>query len=178
MTLKYRNTHQDYIAPYFAKHPNCVRDATRNFYSQMALWWFLLFLAACIAFKAGMLITFFVFMAALGYSISRSIHYGKRYRESLIQSSRDRPETNIVLQVDEEGFTEKVDEIVSVAPWRSVTRFYLIEKRLLLELSSGSFAIIPRDEIHEGAEHFEALITILKEKGIPDRTAGVETRKS
>ncbi|MEO0415314.1 MAG: hypothetical protein AAF226_10220, partial [Verrucomicrobiota bacterium] len=69
MILKYRNTYRDYWVPFLLQNPDAEKNATRDFYSQMALWWMLLGFAIYVSIVAEMIIASFMFAGALLHSL-------------------------------------------------------------------------------------------------------------
>jgi len=170
MTLQYRNTHRDYLVLFLLQNPDAENKAARDHYSQMAIWWTLLIFAIYVGIEAELLFASCVFAVALFYSLRQSIPYRRIYREALLSSTRNQPEKDISLVVSEEGLVETVDEIVSTVTWSSVKGYFLTSTHLLLELSSGLFAIIPLGEVRQGTENIGEFIKLLNERRIPNRT--------
>ncbi|MAS93993.1 MAG: hypothetical protein CMO55_12430 [Verrucomicrobiales bacterium] len=169
MTLQYRNTHWDYYALFEAQSPDAEKTAARNYYSRTILWWGLLAFGAYVGYMAEMLFATCLFVVALIYWIWHSVPYSRTYRNAVLQAMREHKKKEISLTIDDKGLAETVSDVVSIAPWKAFVGYILTDTHLIIELACGSFAIIPKDEISEGAEHLDELAAMLKEKNVPNR---------
>ena len=86
---------------------------------------------------------------------------------------------DVSLKVDEEGLREEVEGITSLAPWRTVKSFALVEHVLILELAGELWALIPKVAfLGEGAPSESEFVALLRQKGVPERSPNPESSRS
>lgn len=171
MRLNYRNTAEDYAAHWEVRHPHSSEQSAQAHYSSWTTFWLLLALGSYLGFKTEHLFIAIVFATYLAYSLAQNIPYSKIHRRSIDSWARSQPSKEITLEIDESGLTEFIGDIVSFVPWKAVKGYIHVQKRLFLELTEGLWAIIPEDSITEESDKLQELLSLLKEHGIPNKTA-------
>jgi len=137
LALEYRNTRADFLAQYELLSAGAYRSARSAHYQSVGFWCCVLLLGGYAAFRADQLFLMCLLIAIGGWTLVRSFPYSRTYWAAVEQSLSARPETQIRLEVQEDGLHETVDGIESFAPWSSVKGFTVFRETLFIELAAS-----------------------------------------
>jgi hypothetical protein len=166
LVLEYRNTRADYLNHHKLVLGDSYRSARSAHYKSLAYWLGILLIGSYFALQADYIFPMCLMIAYGIWMSVRSIPYSSRYWTAIQQSLSTQPETQIKLEVQEEGFLETMDGIQSFVPWPSVKTFTLFRDTLFIELTSRLWAIVPLNSVNLGSTAVDDLIRILRDRGI------------
>lgn len=168
LVLEYRNMRADFLALHELLLWDAYRSARAAHYWSIGFWSCVLLLGGYAAFRADQLFLMCLMIAIGGWTLVRSFPYSRAYWTAVEQSLSGRPETQITLEVQEDGLHETLDGIESFVPWSAVKSFTVYRDTLFIELAASLWAIIPRSSVSLGSTAVDDLIRILREKGIAE----------
>ncbi len=168
LVLDYRNTKADFLAHYELISADAYRSARSAHYQYIAFWSGTLLIAGYLAFRANHLFLMWLLIVLGGWTLVRSIPYSRIYRAAVEQSLSARPETQIRLEVQEDGLHETLDGIQSFVPWSAVKAFTVFRDTLFIELAASLWAIVPRNSVSPGPTAVDDLIRILRDRGVKE----------
>ncbi len=168
LVLEYRNSRADFVAQYELLSGDAYRLARSRHYQSVALWSGLLALASCVAFQSGSIFLMCLLLALAGWALLGSLSYSRRYWAAVERSLAHHAETQVRLELREDGLHETVEGIESVVPWTSVRSFTLHRDTAFIALSAGLWAIVPRMSVSSGPSAFDDLVRALRDRGIEE----------
>ena len=177
LVLEYRNSRADFLAQYELASGAAYRSARSTHYQSVAFWAGILLLAAYISLRADQIFFMCLLLAAGGWSLIRSLPYSRAYWAAMERSLSQRPETQIRLEVRDDGLHETVEGIESFAPWTSVKSFTLYRDRLFIELAASLWAIVPRGSVSPTPTAMDDLIRVLRDRGVRESPAASPARR-
>ncbi len=168
LALEYRNTRADHRTHYELIENSSYLASRRAYYKSLAFWGGVLLLSLYAAFRADMIYLMFLLLVAGGWSVVRAFPFSRWYWAAVERTLATRPETHIRLMVEEDGLHETVEGIESFVPWGSVKGFRILRDTLFIELTGGLWSIVPRGSVSTNPADYDALIAVLRSKGIPE----------
>jgi hypothetical protein len=167
LVLEYRNTRSDFLTQHEVAAAASYRAGKLAHYRSITLWVSVVILGSCAAFSANQIFLMCLLLAVGGFSFVQSVPYSRRYWAAVEQSLATRPETQIRLEVGEDGLHEMVEGIQSFVPWTSVKRFTVFRDTLFIDLAAGLCAIVPRVSMRNPTD-LDALIKLLRDRRIEE----------
>lgn len=147
MTLRYKNTPLD-IAEYgylVTRGLPGYRTQRYYYYSGYVTWlalWAYSFYVTVASLQSIFVACVLVVLLSLQF---RHFSFFDSYlRQHFLNASRSTTTKEVELHLDERGLTDTENGIVSFAPWGSVDNAEIRGDLLLIRLSSGQYAVIPR----------------------------------
>jgi len=168
LVLEYRNSLADLLAQYELVSGEGYRSARSAHYKSVAFWSAMLLLAGYIAFRSDQYFLMCLLIAMGGWSLLRSLPYARKYWAAVEQSLASRAETDVRLEVREDGLHETVEGIESFVPWKSVKSFTIHRDAVFIELTANLWAIVPRSSVRPAPTAIDDLLRVLRDRGIKE----------
>ncbi len=171
LILDYRNTRAHFLAHSELVWGDHYRSCRSSYHLISTLSAGILLWGAYLCFQANQ-VFLACFLAALGgWIVVRAFRYSGEYWSAVQQEVSKRAETQIRLEVAEDGLHEIVEGIQSFAPWAAVKSFTEYRNTLFIQLAAGLWAIIPRDAVSPSPSAVDEFIRILRQKGIKESSS-------
>lgn len=154
MTLRYRNEAEDFEAHFWLENPDADRNHTRESVAGVVLWWVMMGFGIFVGILAEFLFASILFAVFLLNSFRGFVGIRRRYRGAIRHQCKQIRETAIELEVSDGGLLERSDGIESLAPWESVVGYRENGKLIVIRLSNGLLAIVPKRFLEPEEEAF------------------------
>jgi hypothetical protein len=171
LVLEYRNTTDDLRTQCKLQMEDHYKSSRSKYVRSGLTSFALLILASYCAYQAN-LVGFLVFflIVAITY-LPKLFRYSQIYLSSIEESLTGRPETQIRMEVREDGLLETEEGIVSFVPWSSIKSYKELCSTLFIDMTGSQCAIIPRNSVNPSPSSVDEVIQILRNRGIPEREA-------
>jgi hypothetical protein len=128
----------------------------------------MLLLAGYIAFQTDNIFLMCLLLTLGGWGVFGLVTFSREYWAAVEQSLSGHQETQVRLEVREDGMHETVEGIESFVPWTSVKSFTLHRDTAFIALTAGLWAIVPRNSVGPTPTAFDDLLRALRDKGIKE----------
>jgi Ca2+/Na+ antiporter len=166
--LEYKNTKDDLRAQYELQMAKHFKAARPQYFRTVLFSTALLVMASYCAYEAslyGFLIAFLVLTVSY---LFKSLPYSRNCQASIEKFLTNRSDTQIRMEVKDDGLLETEEGIQSFVPWSSIKNFTEFRGTLFINLNAGLYAMIPRDSVTTDPTAVDQLIAVLREKGITE----------
>lgn len=169
LVFEYRNTTED-LKTQVELHMEDYYKSSRSKYIRSVLTSFvLLILASYCAYRAD-LVGFLVFFLIVAISyLPKLFQYSQIYQSSIERSLIGRSETQIRMEVRDDGLLETEEGIECFVPWSSIKSYKELSNTLFINMAGSQCAIIPRSSVTPSPSVVNEVIRLLQDRGIPER---------
>jgi hypothetical protein len=161
LQFTYESTLDDYISLAKVTAAAGYSNLRKRTYINGSLWIILLGSAAWISLNSTFPLVTTVFLGAIGGYIYDLAKIRDRYWRAVYRSISV-PQGKIDLTVTEHGLEETCEGIRSFAPWSCVTRYFISDHRIMIELASRLWAIVPKNGLSADSNSLSDLQSALE----------------
>jgi len=169
LALEYTNDHRSFVAKYlFERRERVPTDRTLH-YKAIGVQVLVLLLACFAAVEAQNIALLGCFAFLLLALLARGLPYSRVAKNLEAAAAKTFPTRKHRLEVSEKGLNEFVEGIESFAPWSSVHTFAIVRDVLIVQLSAGLFAMVPRYSLAQSSATVEQFVDELRRRGVREQ---------